>query len=351
MSHKKKAKSIPLHSISTSPSSQRRASSSTEYESSESSDEDVGGPPPLLPRRGKTYAKLVSDNRDLPRKRPPMPRRGNTYAKLIDRKKSLLKNKARPLSTVVTSPRVRNNSAPTHKRKSTGSIVSEMTSKPPPLPPRKSSRSIKRPQRQMPVTPPTSPAKSEVDSDLPVVWVNVNPSPGLKIEFPSGKWKVTVPKGRVGGQRLRITLSEDTDVRVLIPEGLKTGDKFLVRHNSVAQFDTFSSAQSSSSGTLSFLDSGKFSSGSYKRGPAPLKLEASQSFEDKLKQRFDRLRGLHISVTTWNVESTSPSSSAISAVRGFSLSLSLSLSMLKCISLYVLKYTQTYTYIHTYIRY
>ena len=33
-----------------------------------------------------------------------------------------------------------------------------------------------------------------------------------------------------------------------------------------------------------------------------------------MKQRFDRLRGLHVSVTTWNVENTSPSENAISAV-------------------------------------
>ena len=72
-------------------------------------------------------------------------------------------------------------------------------------------------------------------------------SESLKVKFPTGKWKVSVPPGRTGGQRLRITLSEDTDVRVLIPEGLKTGDKFLVRHNSVAQFDTFASSKSGNS--------------------------------------------------------------------------------------------------------
>lgn len=126
-----------------------------------------------------------------------------------------------------------------------------------------------------------------------MVWVNLNRSPDLKIAFPTGKWKVTVPSGRKGGQRLRITLSDDTDVRVLIPEGLKTGDKFLVRHNSVAHLETFNSSESQH-----FRYPSLSSSSSLKAPP----LKISSSFEEKLKQRFDRLRGLHVSVVTWNVE-------------------------------------------------
>ena len=290
-------KGIPLHSISP-------GNSSTEYDTSESSDDDVGGPPPMLPRRGKTYSKLVSDNSDLikkKKKKPPMPRRGNTYANLVGRKGSLLKS-GRVRSAVIQSPRRRDDSIPkpTHQRKSTGSMVSDNMLKPPPLPPRQSSRD--------------SPLKREQTDDLPIVWVNLNPSPGLKVEFPTGKWKVTVPPGRTGGQRLRITLSEDTDVRVLIPQGLKTGDRFLVRHNSVAQFDTFASSQLGSFNTADSSRSFSSTSSDKNRSIAPLKLTSSNSFEDKLKQRFDRIRGLHISVTTWNVENTSPSMNAISAV-------------------------------------
>ena len=329
-------KGIPLHSISTSSAGNRSgsSSSSTEYDSSESSDDDlVGAPPPMLPRRGKTYAKLVADNSDLIKKKPPMPRRGNTYASLVGRKNDLLKG-GRVRSAVVKSPRT--NTRPGHQRKSTGSILTDDTMKPPPLPPRKSSRNdtpIKASKKNTLSRTSTPPLKSEPIDELPIVyvancfefvyfqhthtqqlykynrWVNLNPSPGLKVKFPTGKWKVRVPKGRTGGQRLRITLSEDTDVRVLIPEGLKPGDKFLVRHNSVAQFDTFASSQS---GNSSF--SSVSSNSSKKRSIAPLELTSSKSFEEKMKQRFDRLRGLHVSVTTWNVENTSPSQNAISAV-------------------------------------
>ena len=97
---------------------------------------------------------------------------------------------------------------------------------------------------------------------------------------------------------------------MLIPEGLKTGDKFLVRHNSVAQFDTFASSKSGNSSFSSVSSN----SSTKKRSIAPLRLKSSESFEEKMKQRFDRLRGLHVSVTTWNVENTSPSENAISAV-------------------------------------
>ena len=158
-------KGIPLHSISTSPKS--GDGSSTEYDSSESSEDDVGGPPPMLPRRGKTYAKLVADNSDLIKKKPPMPRRGNTYASLVGRKNDLLKG-GRVRSAVVKSPRT--NTRPGHQRKSTGSMLTEDTMKPPPIPPRKSSRgdtpTSKKKILPRAKTPPSAPM-----DELPVVYV------------------------------------------------------------------------------------------------------------------------------------------------------------------------------------
>ena len=159
-------KGIPLHSISTSPKS--GDGSSTEYDSSESSEDDVGGPPPMLPRRGKTYAKLVADNSDLIKKKPPMPRRGNTYASLVGRKNDLLMG-GRVRSAVVKSPRTRD-TRPSHQRKSTGSMLTEDTMKPPPLPPRKSSRgdtpTSKKKILPRAKTPPSAPM-----DELPVVYV------------------------------------------------------------------------------------------------------------------------------------------------------------------------------------
>ena len=166
-------KGIPLHSISTSPKSGNRSDgSSTEYDSSESSEDDVGGPPPMLPRRGKTYAKLVTDNSDLIKKKPPMPRRGNTYASLVGRKKDLLMG-GRVRSAVVKSPRTRD-TRPSHQRKSTGSMLTEDTMKPPPLPPRKSSRNdtpIKTSRKKILPRAKTPPLKSEPMDELPVVYV------------------------------------------------------------------------------------------------------------------------------------------------------------------------------------
>ena len=125
----------------------------------------------MLPRRGKTYAKLVADNSDLIKKKPPMPRRGNTYASLVGRKNDLLMG-GRVRSAVVKSPRTRD-TRPSHQRKSTGSMLTEDTMKPPPLPPRKSSRGDTPTSRKKILprskTPPLK--KSEPMDELPVVYV------------------------------------------------------------------------------------------------------------------------------------------------------------------------------------
>lgn len=263
--------------------------SETDSEGEDSNEDDARSPPPL-PRRGKTYAQLLSekslggDVRSNAARRFQSSDAGRVFS--TPSPTSSRRDASGTLRPFKTDPIRR------HKRSSTGSMVPpdlrRKMSEPPPLPPRTSSHgSI------------ASGRSRRVEKEkIPTVYVNMNSSPATKASVPTGKWKVTVPDGSRGGQKLRVGLSNDLDVRVRIPAGLQSGDTFMIRHSSLHGIDARIKRPSS----MELLRSIK----TMNISSSDLTLNA--------KRRFDALRGLNIAIVTWNLEGHVPSSTGMEKI-------------------------------------